>query len=110
MHCSQLDMLESLLQGFQRWHHLLATPQHVWLVVPSQHRGESAANAESFLKRCPSCINAAVLLIQENCRAGQPDAKPKAKCVQKTNPVLEALYGMYSPDDIASQLQFHTKG
>jgi len=30
--------------------------------------------------------------------------------VQKTNPILEALYSMYSPDDITSQLQYHTKG
>ncbi len=30
--------------------------------------------------------------------------------MQKTDPVLEALYSMYSPDDIASQLQYHTKG
>ena len=102
-------MLESLLQGVQRWHHLLATPQHVWLIVLSKHRGESAVKAESFQKRGP-CINAAVLFIQENCRAGQPGAKPKGGCVQKTDPVLEAVYSMYSPDDIASQLQFHTKG
>ena len=51
-----------------------------------------------------------MLLIQKNCRASQPGAKPKAECVQKTDPVLEALYSMYSPEDIASQLQHHTKG
>ncbi|DBA80137.1 TPA: hypothetical protein ACH3X2_007613 [Trebouxia sp. C0005] len=47
---------------------------------------------------------------QENCQAGQPGAKPKGACVEKNDPVLEALYSMYSPDDIASQLQYHTKG
>ncbi|KAL0040225.1 hypothetical protein WJX77_000845 [Trebouxia sp. C0004] len=29
---------------------------------------------------------------------------------RKTDPVLEVLYSMYSPDDIASQLQYQTKG
>ncbi|DBB05024.1 TPA: hypothetical protein ACH3X3_010295 [Trebouxia sp. C0006] len=47
---------------------------------------------------------------QENCRAGQPGVKPKAECVQKTDPVLEAVYSMFSPEDIASQLQYHIKG
>ncbi len=58
----------------------------------------------------PLCVNAVVLLIQENCRAGQPGVKPKAECVQKTDPVLEAVYSMFSPEDIASQLQYHIKG
>ena len=66
--------------------------------------------AESFQKRGPPCINAVVLLIQKNCGAGQPGAEPKEECMQKTDPVLEVLYSMYNPDDIASQLQYHTKG
>ncbi|KAL0040472.1 hypothetical protein WJX77_008119 [Trebouxia sp. C0004] len=47
---------------------------------------------------------------QENCRAGQAGAKLEGECVQETEPVLEAVYSMYSPDDIASQLQYQTKG
>ncbi|KAL0040226.1 hypothetical protein WJX77_000845 [Trebouxia sp. C0004] len=41
-------------------------------------------------------------------------ASPSGRLVQspkrKTDPVLEVLYSMYSPDDIASQLQYQTKG
>ncbi|KAL0050705.1 hypothetical protein WJX82_005461 [Trebouxia sp. C0006] len=47
---------------------------------------------------------------QKQCRAGQPGAKLKEECVQKTDPVLEVLYSMYNPDEIAKQVQYHTKG
>ncbi len=85
---------------------MLAAPEHVWLVVLRRKR----CKGRTFPRNDSPCINAAVHVMQENCRAGQPGAKPKAECVQKTNPVLEAVYSMYSPEDIASQLQYHTKG